>query len=498
MSSTSGGDGDGITNASSLVRGGPIYVSNFVGPLTRVPEFESALLHQLEELKLELCGESSSFSTVDDILVDELKMFSDEDLVEMALKETTMEPSQNQSNTRGENDLSLLSNSNSQLESSGREGEASIASELLDGGNCCDATLVDTKPSKRRRCLKASEESQSGTCSNGIIIDSKSKTGKGRKTNKHALEVSCLVKAEDVLKIKQKQDQDRANARLHSLSCKTSVSASEKTQGIQYLRFTNSGKQLKPSDLKEYIAVQHSDVVLCIEVYHNMQQWTKTQEFLVLGRQPLTEMRDKIYCMTDQVMQKAGQHDPSGYFLIEDVFCNDMRSPSAIDYSQPIFDWLRNSKDEVLKKWECIVSGDLQRKQKAVLGEVQTPQLPPFRRVEMQKARFCDLRFRLGVGYLYCHQGDCKHTIVFRDMRLIHPDDLQNRSAYPIVTFQLKLRVEKCRVCKIFRATKVTVDDKCAPYNPCYFCNNCYYLLHYKENGSLVYSDFLAYDYLHD
>ncbi|KAF2312669.1 hypothetical protein GH714_039511 [Hevea brasiliensis] len=113
----------------------------------------------------------------------------------------------------------------------------------------------------------------------------------------------------------------------------------------------------------------HPEVVLCIEVYHNIRHWLKTQEFLVLGRQMLTEMRDMIYCMTDQVMQKAGHYDPSGYFLIEDVFCNDTRDPSAIDYSEPIFDWLTNSKDDALRKWECIISGELQRKQKAVIGE---------------------------------------------------------------------------------------------------------------------------------
>lgn len=37
----------------------------------------------------------------------------------------------------------------------------------------------------------------------------------------------------------------------------------------------------------------------------------------MLGRQMLTELRDVICCLTDQVMQKAGQYDPSGYFLIE-------------------------------------------------------------------------------------------------------------------------------------------------------------------------------------
>lgn len=43
----------------------------------------------------------------------------------------------------------------------------------------------------------------------------------------------------------------------------------------------------------------------------------QTQEFLVLGSQTLTELRDNIRCLTDMVMQKADAYDPSGYFLIE-------------------------------------------------------------------------------------------------------------------------------------------------------------------------------------
>lgn len=45
--------------------------------------------------------------------------------------------------------------------------------------------------------------------------------------------------------------------------------------------------------------------------------FVQTQEFLVLGSQRLTELRDNIYCLTDNLMEIAGEHDPSGYFLIE-------------------------------------------------------------------------------------------------------------------------------------------------------------------------------------
>ncbi|XP_021687512.2 snRNA-activating protein complex subunit isoform X4 [Hevea brasiliensis] len=519
------GDGDQETSVS-IARGGPIYVPNLVGPLTRVPDFESALFYELEDLKDELCLHAISPSNDDNILIDKLKIYSDEDLVEMALKETlnknesSLRPSSegliarfivvySRSDTSfllmyacmRENDIRDSSN-NTDLESS-ELGDPSATLESLNGETYCNGTIANKKSRKRQRLLKSSDGSRSGTSCNRTIINNNSRKGKGKKANKCDVGESCFAKVDEVLKIKQKQDQDKATVRLHSFNCKANkgaIPSSEPESGerLKMLLSTNSGKQqLKPSNVQEHIPVHHPEV-LCIEVYHNIRHWLKTQELLVLGRQMLTEMRDRIYCMTDQVMQKAGHYDPSGYFLIEDVFCNDTRDPSAIDYSEPIFDWLTNSKDDALRKWECIISGELQRKQKAVIGEVTTSQLPQFRRVDMQKTRFCDLRFRLGAGYLYCHQGDCKHTIVIRDLRLIHPEDVQNRAAYPIVIFQLKLRFQKCNVCNIFRATKVTLDDKWTPDNPCYFCNDCYYLLHYSENGSLLYSDFSTYDYLHD
>lgn len=470
----------------SIAHGGPIYVPNLVGPLTTVPDFQAALLSELQNLQSELSLDSSELRDDIDLSVDELKIFSEEELVDMALKEafkdgentgSSPEPFVEHSNARREDDLRMCSNKDSCSQSSRRRRDTSAPLELSNGSH------------------------SSTSCNRATINSNNSKSGKRRKSNKHDVNESYLMKVDDLVKIKQKQDQDKAMTRLHSFNCKinySGITSLNRTNTMQSLRSTNFGKKPKSSDLQEHIAVMLPEVVICVEIYHCIRKWFKTQEFLVLGGQTLTEMRDKIYCLTDQMMQKAGQHDPSGYFLVEDVFCNDLRDTSAIDYSEPIIDWLRNKKADAFRKWECIISGDLQQKQKAVLGESTTPCLPQFRRCDMQNTRFCDLRFRLGAGYLYCHQGDCKHTIIFRDMRLIHPDDLQNRVAYPIVSFQIKFRTQKCMVCKVYRAVKVTVDDKWAPDNPCYFCNDCYYLLHHSENGSLLYSGFSAYDYVHD
>ncbi|XP_027331772.1 snRNA-activating protein complex subunit [Abrus precatorius] len=421
-----------------IPRGGPIYVSNMVGPSTRVSHFQTSLLSELESLEAELCQDSSHH----DLSVDDLKVFTEDELMDMALKEVF------QGSENNENHPPPLDQPNA--------------------GRC------HKKNSRRKR----------------------------RGANNSILDSSCIEKVERVVGIKQKQEEDKAAVRLHSFSpvCRISESAnkSARTERMRSLRSTSSTRKVNTAGLQEHIPVLYPEVVLSVEVYHNVRKGIKTQELLVLGGQTLTALRDKIFCSTDQVMQKAGQHDPSGYFLIEGVFCTDLRDPSAIDFTRPILDWLRNSKEEAKKKWEYIITGELQQKQKAIMGEASASQLPHFTSIEMHKIRFCDLSFRLGAGYLYCHQGDCTHTLVIRDMRLIHPEDVHNRAAYPIITFQLKLRFQKCSVCKIFRATKVTADDKWTPENPCYFCDECFPLLHLAEDGSLLYTEFEEYDYNHD
>lgn len=70
-----------------ILRGGPIYIGNMVSPLTRVPDFEGSVLRELKELEDELCVDSSQFY-VDDLSVDELKVYTEDELMDMALKET--------------------------------------------------------------------------------------------------------------------------------------------------------------------------------------------------------------------------------------------------------------------------------------------------------------------------------------------------------------------------------------------------------------------------
>ncbi|XP_059640334.1 snRNA-activating protein complex subunit isoform X2 [Cornus florida] len=473
---------DGEGTYVTIPRGGPIYVPDMVGPLTRVSDFEASVLQELENLWAEIRSDSLEVCD-DDILVDELKIITEEELANKAFEEAFKDgevfgnPSQvsEENYTAGHHrrqpptplrrSLRLSRGVTSKSRGPPTTGVLSLRRE--DDERISSIEIACLEKSGREKNASASYESSNTsplrTGDNGKVRENTQKKKRKRNRKNHSLEETYIAKVEQLARIKQKQDEDKAAARLHSFngSC-SGIISSEKSERMTSLRSISST--------------------------------TKTKEFLVLGRQPLSELRDKIYCLTDKVMKKAGQYDASGYFLIEDVFCNDLRDPSAIDYSEPIFDWLRNSKIEALEKWECIISGELQQEQKDLLGSVA---MPPFKKVDMHRTRFCDLKFRLGAGYLYCHQGDCRHVIVIRDMRLIHPEDVQNQAAYPIVTFQHKFSAHKCSVCRISRAEKVTLDDKWAPKNPCYFCNACYYLLHY-ENVSLLYDDFSVYDYFYE
>ncbi|VVA92902.1 unnamed protein product [Arabis nemorensis] len=415
------------SDTSGVPRGGPVYLPNMVAPFSTVPEFQSSFLNLLQDLETHLSPSSYS-SLQSDLSTHSLKIFTDEELTDMAMKDAFPENN--------------LSQNEQSLNASHHENPSNRGS----------------KTTKTKRTVKNTEE-------------------------------TYVAKIEPFVKLKQKQEDDKAAVKLHCFSktCDNGKDVGTSEEGfeqMQSLKFVNNYTLGKPSDSQgsdRPVDTLFPEVILCVEIHNTAK--VKTQEFLVLGRQALTVLKDKIHCLTDQVMEMAGTYDPSGYFLIEDVFYNDLRNPSATDYSKPILNWLWNSKDEALQKWECILTGEVKEKQKTVIGEANSMDLPRFGSADMQSTRFCDLRFRLGASYLYCHQGDCKHTIVIRDMRLSHQEDVQNRAAYPRLMFQRKPRAQKCSVCKINRASRFTVDDKWAKENPCYFCDMC--LAEYFKGGSL-------------
>eukprot|EP00249_Psilotum_nudum_P020037 c27532_g1_i1 orf=77-1882(+) len=310
------------------------------------------------------------------------------------------------------------------------------------------------------------------------------------------------IKEERLTMLKREREVAKENTPLLSLRTKKlegvpTCSAHIKT--LKALNFFTSALKVDSVTLKQIRSVTPYEVILCIEFYHGIKKQHKLQEFLVLGSQPLTALRDKLYCLTDKLMQKANMYVPSGYFLFEDTFYNDMRDARAIEYSNSIINWVKEQ-NEAVEKWKAAGGADFRKRQRTGLPNSFSPydKLPTFQAADMASTQFWQLQCHIGEQYLYCHQGDCKHAIVIRDMRLVHKQDVQNMLCYPVLRFQPRLRHRKCSICDIYRAKKVTYGDKMAPTSPCFFCEHCYYLLHYSKEGALLDDGFKVYDYYHE
>ncbi|XP_054666118.1 snRNA-activating protein complex subunit 3 isoform X2 [Grus americana] len=157
----------------------------------------------------------------------------------------------------------------------------------------------------------------------------------------------------------------------------------------------------------------------------------------------------------------------SAFFYFEGIFYNDKRYPECRDLSRTIIEW-SESHDRGY-------------------GNLQS--------VKMEDYTFNDLSLKIGFPYLFCHQGNCEHIIIITDIRIIHHDDCLDRNLYPLLIKKHWLCTRKCFVCKMYTARWVTNKDSLAPEDPCFFCDVCFRMLHYDEEGNKL-GEFLAYPYV--
>ncbi|CAI8000210.1 snRNA-activating protein complex subunit 3 [Geodia barretti] len=208
----------------------------------------------------------------------------------------------------------------------------------------------------------------------------------------------------------------------------------------------------------------------------------------VLGCQLLTEIRDKVTCFRDFIVDRDFSKDPdefdhtplmtgaapnpsvSAFFFINNTFYNDCRHPSSVGLSSPIIEWSQQT--------------DLD----------ESPRLDRFHKADMATTRLDQLSLRLGYPYLFCHHNTCQHIVIFTDLRLLHPTESQLVSDYPKI-FPINSGKRKlCQVCNLFSPRWVTLEDELAPESPCLFCSDCFKKLHYSAEGRKI-CRFKAYPY---
>ncbi|XP_013406021.1 snRNA-activating protein complex subunit 3 isoform X2 [Lingula anatina] len=204
------------------------------------------------------------------------------------------------------------------------------------------------------------------------------------------------------------------------------------------------------------------------------------QEFQVIGSNTLTDLRDKYSCVADFSVPGEFSEDPdmpqdnrakdlfkSGFFFIEGTFYNDMRYDDCRDYSKVIIDWAKEKERG----------------------------LGPYTSAKMETTRFVDLKLRLGQPYVYLHQGECEHLVVFSDLRLHGADDPQDAKAYPLLVHKSKPRRQLCIACQTMTARWIVHGSPLAPEDPSHFCDVCFKMLHYDKNKKKL-VEFKAFPFL--
>jgi snRNA-activating protein complex subunit 3 len=224
------------------------------------------------------------------------------------------------------------------------------------------------------------------------------------------------------------------------------------------------------------------DVMIWIELFHPVKQGYLVMDVIVRGSTPIVCFKDMIYCLRDVQAKREG-HAPSknGFLFIEGVFYNDMRSPDAVDYSEPLLDYQK--KDGLTAPGAPVEMN--------MSGKGFTAQ-------DMHGVKFADVPLHIGKSYVMTHQGKCEHKWRVRDVRLPHNEDDTAHDMFPLVLREGRVFRRGCGVCGVFDSAFVTYSDRMASESPAFFCKICYDTVHCDAQGNKVYNDYEQYTYDHE
>ncbi|CAK5010352.1 unnamed protein product [Meloidogyne enterolobii] len=254
-----------------------------------------------------------------------------------------------------------------------------------------------------------------------------------------------------------------------------------------------NGKYFKyrEQELRRYYTPPNStcdkDIVLTVQLLKPYNRTPEIQDslknrtevkFLVRGDMPLVKLREKIFCASDfwsnyedfEIVPPDPEcyfdHKfPSSFIFVHDTFYVDKRRANSIDISEPIREFMKRKKKD--------------------FGEFYVK--------DMAGVKIIDFKLRLGQPYVYVHQGFCEHLIIFTDLRLLLPRDIQRIEDYPIRLFDIKTQKLCCACSDEISSFVVTESDR-LPNSPAFFCSTCFTAFHY-DNGQRI-GNFKAYHYL--
>ncbi|XP_017072762.1 snRNA-activating protein complex subunit 3 isoform X2 [Drosophila eugracilis] len=189
------------------------------------------------------------------------------------------------------------------------------------------------------------------------------------------------------------------------------------------------------------------------------------EEYVCLGSNYLTELRDKISCVCRGKRFVDISDDPDaplptidtnpGYFFINDIFYNDKRNPNNPDYSHTVLQWAAKANG---------VNGDALKVE------------------NMEGKRFIDLTVSPGSSLHYLHHGNCEHLFVISQIEVLTPRSKRpDRSLYPYPHAFSTYNRRTCYICGIRSFSFIVEKSRRQLHDPAYLCRNCFLSFFYVD-----------------
>ena len=308
-----------------------------------------------------------------------------------------------------------------------------------------------------------------------------------------------------------------------------------------FIKLENLPKEIEMEDKVSKI-YQSRDLVYEFSIYHPLKN-NKTQEILIIGSSYLHQLKDKIYCVLDEIQNS--ENNNASFFFIENCFFNDLRDPSNKILSSKILenkirklncynysnDYTKNNNNSNTSKLNsnnnftnyknlynsnnsnlisslnsnneisnCESSRNQLNQEYNNQNEYNRDDLkfPYYNKdlyslpmyisseiydeISMSDKKLNEINFRIGYPYLFRHLDHCDHMIMLTDIRYLDEYDRFDDENKCFVTFQKKLKRRICDSCSFYYAKFISINDKITnDYKVLFYCESCLKKIHNNE-----------------
>ena len=245
-----------------------------------------------------------------------------------------------------------------------------------------------------------------------------------------------------------------------------------------------------------YNSSTNINLIYEFSIYHPVKN-VKTQQISIQGDGVLKQLKEKIYCVLDEI-----QGETPSFFFLEKVFYDDFFFVNG-KYTEPLSTKISQLKLEKLTLKEY--QNELNYGKSNQINENKNTESKfnkyeknlycdnnalifnkshSYESLNMNNIKIEDIPLRIGYPYIFRHIDSCDHVIILNDIRVMDKyDNFREKDEKAIVTYQKKLKRKKCDACQFYYAKFISINDivKGNVNNALFLCDYCLKKLHETE-----------------